>query len=121
VAADKVEEVTILEMEKEALKGVVSTNKLEINKRIKDKNIKIIVSANILRITEQGVQYMDEDHCIHTIIADSIVVASGFKSKWDVCNRLEGFAKEMHIVGDCNQPGKIINAINSAAEVAINF
>ncbi|WP_206812709.1 NAD(P)/FAD-dependent oxidoreductase [Paradesulfitobacterium ferrireducens] len=113
--------ITILEMMEEIAFDVVSVNKLEIKRQIKEEDIKIITSAKVTSITESGLEYSDEDQKTIAVDADAIILAVGFVAREGLAADFRDAAPAVYVIGDSKKPGKIIDAINEAAELAINL
>ena len=111
-------EITVLEVLPEPLSDVVRVSKLGIMEMVENTNIKIITSANVIRIQESEVQYSDRDHRLNVIPADTVVLAASFVAKPQLEKFTNGIKAEVYRVGDCRNAGKIYDAINFAASVA---
>jgi 2-enoate reductase len=91
-------EITVLEVLPRPLSDVVRVSKLGIMEMLAKTNIKIITSA-----------------------ADTVVLAAGFVSKPKLEEFTDGIKAEVYRVGDCRKAGKIYDAINFAASVALRI
>ncbi|GAB6174204.1 FAD-dependent oxidoreductase [Paradesulfitobacterium aromaticivorans] len=119
--ASSVQNITVLEMLEEVAYDVVRVNKLEINQQIKEKQITIITSAKVTSIVGNGLEYSDEDQRILALDADTIILAVGFVARERLAANLREAAPSVYVIGDSKKPGKIIDAINEAAELAMNL
>ncbi|MFA4835903.1 MAG: FAD-dependent oxidoreductase [Dehalococcoidia bacterium] len=68
-------------------------------------------------ISDHGV-LITKDGRSHFIEADSVVLATGSKSNIDLYEKLKGRNFAVYKVGDCVQPGNIVNAISGGGAVA---
>jgi 2,4-dienoyl-CoA reductase-like NADH-dependent reductase (Old Yellow Enzyme family)/thioredoxin reductase len=110
--------ITVLELLSEPLADVVRVNKLGIMEKLQKTDIDIITSANILRVTESEVQYLESAEGLKVIAADTVVLAAGFVPNTKLEELTDGIEAEVYYVGDCRRPGKIFHAIDFAAVVA---
>ena len=67
--------------------------------------------------TEGGLIVTDRWGVTYTIEADTIVIATGAKPNDGLFKELKGKVSELHSIGDCAEPRKIINAIAEGASV----
>ena len=107
--------ITVLESLSEPLSDVVRVTKLAMAEKLQKTSIDIIAWVNILRITDSEVQYLDSDRRLKAIPYDTVVLAAGFVPKTNLEVLTDGIKVEVHTVGDCLRPGKILNAIDFAA------
>lgn len=117
-AHKEAKDITVLEVLSEPLSDVVQVSKLGIMEMLASTNIKIITSANPIRIKESEVQFSDRDDRLTVIAADTVVLAAGFVPKPQLAKLTDGIKAEVYRVGDCRNAGKIYDAIHSAAFVA---
>jgi len=87
-------------------------NALDLVKLLDDNKVKISDKTNVLRITERGVDVVDQKAEESCLPADTIVIARGMKptnSKLVVA--LQEKFPEVYAIGDCVEPRKVMNAI----------
>jgi 2,4-dienoyl-CoA reductase-like NADH-dependent reductase (Old Yellow Enzyme family)/thioredoxin reductase len=114
-------EIVLIEALPEPLLDVVSINKMSLMEILGGTDIKIITSAKIQAITQDGIEYLDNEGNPHTILADTIILATGFIPKLEFEQSFKGSAPEIYMVGNCKNPGKIIDAIDHAAMIALRI
>jgi len=112
--------ITALEMQDDILLDAVRVNKLELIQMIARNGIKIITGGKALAINADSIEYVDKEFNIKKIYADSVVLAVGFKPKEYPQEKINDKIP-VYLAGDCKTAGKIIDAINSAASLAINI
>jgi thioredoxin reductase len=83
--------------------------------------IKMITSAKIRAITQDGIGYLDDEGNPHTILADTVILATGFVPRLEFEDLFKGSAPKIYMVGNCKNPGKIIDAIDQAAMIALRM
>lgn len=64
---------------------------------------------------------LDGDNRLKVIPSDMVVLAAGFVPKSKLEKLIEGIEAEVYMVGDCRKPGKIFDAIDFAAAVALRI
>ena len=80
--------------------------------------IEVASNSTLTEVTESGVIVTDREERQRAIEGDTIVLAMGMRSNNELKARLQGKAWEIHEVGDCVEPRKIVNAIHEASQVA---
>jgi 2,4-dienoyl-CoA reductase-like NADH-dependent reductase (Old Yellow Enzyme family)/thioredoxin reductase len=114
-------EIVLIEALPEPLLDVVSINKLSLMEMLGGTNIKMITSAKIQAITQDGVEYLDHEGKSHTILADTVILATGFVPRLEFEQLFKESAPKTYMVGNCKNPGKIIDAIDQAAMIALRI
>jgi hypothetical protein len=57
----------------------------------------------------------------HPLDADSVVLATGLRSKQDLVTKFEGLGPQTFKIGDCVQPRKIYHAFSEAWKAVFSF
>jgi len=66
-------------------------------------------------ITGEGLHILDSEGKQQLLKADSIVLATGVTVNDRLANAIRGTVSEIHLVGDCAEPGHILDAIRDGA------
>ena len=114
-------EIVLIEALPEPLLDVVSINKLSLMEILRGTTIKMITSAKIRAITQDGLEYLDQEGKLNTIFADTVILATGFVPRLEFEKLFKESAPKIYMVGNCKNPGKIIDAINHAAMIALRI
>jgi 2-enoate reductase len=114
-------EIVLIEALPEPLLDVVSINKLSLMEILGRTDIKMITSAKIRTITQDGVEYLDHEGKSYTILADTVILATGFVPRLEFEQLFKESAPKTYMVGNCKNPGKIIDAIDQAAMIALRI
>jgi 2,4-dienoyl-CoA reductase-like NADH-dependent reductase (Old Yellow Enzyme family)/thioredoxin reductase len=78
---------------------------------------KLITLAKVIEINKQGAVYeKDGDRVLEE--ADTVVIAMGQASNTRLLENLRGKVPELYAVGNAVKPGKIMDAVHGAAEIA---
>jgi 2,4-dienoyl-CoA reductase-like NADH-dependent reductase (Old Yellow Enzyme family)/thioredoxin reductase len=91
-------------------------------KRLEDKGVRILRGFDLLEITDRGAVFVDiSDSTRKEIPADQIILAVGYVPNQELADELKQKFREVHLIGDCVQPRKILNAIQEGYQVALNI
>ncbi len=116
--AQKGSQVSIVEIMDAALRDVYWINQMHFVKLLQDNEVKILVGTRVLEITGKGVAVAGKDGRKSTLAADSVVIAVGLKANDALLESVREQVPEIHAIGDCVQPRKVIDAIWEAYRVA---
>jgi 2-enoate reductase len=97
---------------------VLRVNKLMLIDLLTANKVNTITKANLKEITDEGVVIVDQDQNLKEIKADTVVLAVGQESEDEIYESLDSKSSNLYMVGDCQKPSNIMNAIWSAYEVA---
>ena len=103
-------QVTVIEQLPDTLTDVLFPNRDMLLKMMADAKVQVLTSTWPVRVTAGGilVKHNDKDRLVP---AASIVVAAGMRSCSDLQKTLDGKVAELHAIGDCVEPGGILDAI----------
>ena len=115
--AQQGKDVTIVEMLRRTAQDISPSARYFLRRRLKERDVKILTSTSVKAITDVGVVISSEGEEQTLEPVDTVVLATGAKSVNDLAVVKE-FAPEAYVVGDAASPGKILQAVQQAAEVA---
>lgn len=107
------DEVTIIEM----LDDILATadhclnNDQALRAMLAERNIPAICSAKVTRITPDSVTYI-KDGKEASIDCDTVMIAAGYRANNQLEEALEGFVKDLTVIGDAEAPRKILTAVH---------
>jgi NADPH-dependent 2,4-dienoyl-CoA reductase/sulfur reductase-like enzyme len=78
---------------------------------LEKKGTTILTEVTYKEVTEKGLVIVDKDGRAVTLEADTVLIALPLKPNPGAHDALKDKAAEMHVVGDCGEPGLIIDAI----------
>ena len=107
--------VTILEMLGRIGADIGVTTRWAILQELHLHNVEMITRAKVERITESGAVYTHNGE-ERLAEADTVVIAVGAQSDNRLVEALKGVHPEVHAIGDCVKPRKILEAIHEGAE-----
>ncbi len=102
--------VTLVEILNDILHDTFRINRTHLRKLLVDANIEVLTGTKVLEITDDGI-LIAEKYGERAVKADTIVLAVGFKPIRNLSEALKGQVPLVYEVGDCLEPGKVINAI----------
>ena len=129
--ADNGFEVTIVEILPKLMENNRDTNvKVQMFSLLEEKNITIMTETKVNAVTDEGVEVILPTGKHWGIGADLIVAAVGYKhkkgfksskllsiaAKSGLVAELAMKAEEVHLIGDCNSPGSIHEAIEAGEQ-----
>jgi len=89
-------------------------------KSIAQEGIKTMCGAETTEITDKGLTVKTADG-IEEIEADTVVFAIGDKPNRELYQKLFGKVPELYLVGDCDTPAKVMDAISNGAYIALHI
>jgi 2,4-dienoyl-CoA reductase-like NADH-dependent reductase (Old Yellow Enzyme family)/thioredoxin reductase len=110
--------VTILEMLPEIARDIGLRIRARLLNRLLDKKVKIITSAKCHEIREGDLVFLDSDGRKQAIRADMVVLATGSKPNRDLFEMIGNLVSETYVVGDCVEPGHILEAVADGFRIA---
>jgi len=85
------------------------------------RGVTIITGVKAMEIIDQGLKLTDGEGAEQVISADTIIPTRPLISNLELFERLAKKVPECYAIGDCREPGKIVNAIADAYEIARNI
>lgn len=115
--AEKGKTVTILEMKDSIAPDVGLLISLEFHPRLDKLGIVKHTNATVTDITDDRVNYVKNGQK-NSVPADGVVLAMGYKADKEVYHVIEDLVDNTVIIGDCEMPRKIFNAIHEGYHAA---
>lgn len=113
-------EVTIVEMTGDIGKEMPSQMKMLLLFSLEKYRVEILTQAKAERITRGAVE-ISQGVVNKVIPADTVVLAVGYKANQTLMESYKGTAPEVYFVGNCVNPGNIIDAVNQGFEAAVKL
>lgn len=111
--ADGGHEVTILELRPSIGKEFSASSRWVMLQRLRDKRVRLEANTAVVRILDDGVRATRHGEFM-TFEADSVVMATGMKSRSELVERLVPLVPLVVSVGDCVTPGNLASAVRDA-------
>ena len=112
-------EVTILEMQKSLCPDAMRTYREELQGQVGDHCKQAITGGRCTSITENGVNYVDEDGVEHFLEADTVIVAMGMKALTDHAESFRDCAQNFRAIGDCVKVSNVQKAVRAGYDAAM--
>jgi pyruvate/2-oxoglutarate dehydrogenase complex dihydrolipoamide dehydrogenase (E3) component len=116
--AEKGKKVTIIEMLGAVAMDMNMFSRLYLLDKLGELGVNMAVDTTARRITDKGVVAIDAEGKKQVIEADTVILATGFRSNNKLEEKLKGAIPEVYTIGDCVKPGKIWGAIDSGSRIA---
>jgi 2-enoate reductase len=113
----KGKKVTVVEILPEVAQDVALSNRQMLLDLLRYHRVEIKTDTTVSCIMDHDIQVVHNGR-VDTIACDNVVLATGFKPVDDLYNNLRGVSAEIFKIGDCCVPGKIMDAIWSAYDIA---
>lgn len=117
---EKGKKVTVMEMTSDIGVGMPSQTKMPLLFSLEKYGVEILTLTKAEKITKDGVE-VSQGVEKKVIPAATVVLAVGYKPNKEFMENFKKTAPEVYFVGNCVQPGNIIDAINQGFEVAIKL
>ena len=114
-------QVTIVEPSDNLGNGISNQHMERLLPWFASKGIKTITRAKYKEITEKGLTIINADGAEQVIQADTIIPASFYKPNTEFSKALAGKAPEIYSIGDCSEPGIILDAIDDGMRIGITI
>ena len=111
--------VTIVEMLAEIANGVGHSFKAELLNRLAASNVTMLTGVQCKEIGENTVTVNGKFGQDQIIQADTVILAVGAKSNNSLLKSAQALVPEIHVIGDCLEPRRIINAISDGHRVGL--
>lgn len=114
VLAEQGKKVIFVEMLDCFMNGITPDGKLVYQERFAQLDVEVRLGQRVERITDEGVVTVDRYGCRTNLVADSVVLAAGFRPNRDLIDRLREELPGLEVLeaGDCVRPRKIFDAIH---------
>jgi 2,4-dienoyl-CoA reductase-like NADH-dependent reductase (Old Yellow Enzyme family)/thioredoxin reductase len=114
---DKRKSVIILEIMSKMATDLAERNRLSFLQRLEKKGVIMLTNVRYELITRNSLIITDQEDARKTLKPDSIVFAAGSVPDDHIFHLLQGKVQECYALGDCIQPGRILEAIEQAAGI----
>ena len=116
--ASRNRKVAIVEMLESIALDMEPINRMDLQGKIQQAGIEVLLRKTIRQITEEGVIVLNDEGKEERIQADRVVLALGVKPDDSLFRKLAGRVPELHVIGDSYQEGKIIDAAYDGSRIA---
>ncbi len=114
-------DVTIVEMMKDVGTTLYASAKALLMKRLTDQGTKVMTSTTLKSLQSDSITVTDAEGKESTIPCDAVVLAMGVHSDKSLRKELEQVSDRVILIGDCDKPGQIREALHAAYDKAFVF
>lgn len=114
-------QVTVLEMKTEVVTDGAYLHRLALLLELEKWPAKLLTSTRCKAITKEGVIAEDSDGNEELYRADTIILATGMKSKSEEVDTLRGYAPEFYTIGDGFRSKTVLEAIRGGYDVGTSI
>ena len=87
--------------------------------RLAESGVRLLTGTKCDEITEKGVVVTTGEGTKQTIEADTVVIAAGAIPETGLAASLKGKVPEIHSIGDCVEPRRILEAVGEGYRVGL--
>jgi NADPH-dependent 2,4-dienoyl-CoA reductase/sulfur reductase-like enzyme len=114
-------EVTLVEMREAIALDLVVHLQHFLNKRLREKGVRILTSTKAVRFEKQDLWVEDPQGTRKLPVFDSVVISLGSKANDELVQALKGKVSEVYVVGDASKPREVMEAVLEGEEVALKI
>ena len=122
LATEHGKNVTIIEMLDALAQDILFINAATLFRQLNEAGVKQLTSTKVVAFTDDGVKVVDAEGNESIIPADTVITAFGMKPNNGIAAAIK---KDHHlktqVIGDCNEIGKVGNAIRGGFYAAMNL
>lgn len=114
--------VTVVEMLGKivAKDDINANNEMKLSKLLADNSVKLIFNAKAKKFDAKGMT-VEVDGKEKVVACKTVLVAAGMKSNDALVEQLYDHFDHVHVIGDANKPGRIMEAVHQGYAVANNM
>jgi 2-enoate reductase len=113
--------VTIVEETRRVGKDIVTTEMMGFRRRLKERQINILINSGITRIEPKSVVVVDNEGNKQELAVDTVVIAVRRKANSSLIEALRDVDREVYAVGDCVAPRKMRAAFLDGFRVGVQI
>jgi NADH dehydrogenase FAD-containing subunit len=86
-------------------------NRMHLMQLLNDAGVDILTDTEVLDIMDDGITITNKSNRKDTMEVGTVIIATGMRPNNRLAEELEVQSPEVHIIGDCVEPRKVINAM----------
>ena len=110
-------QVTIVETSSTIGGEMVAILSLRLVQWLRNKGVRVLSEVTYDQVTDKGLAITHKDGTKETIEADNIVIALPLAANTELSDAIDGKCAEVHSIGDCREPHRIIHAVHDGSRV----
>lgn len=117
--ANQGRKVTVIEALPEIATGrIFFANRDMLLDLLREKNVEFVTNASPEEVRDEGVSVIEGNSTRKFIMCDTVALALGLKPEKELYESLRKECTELYMIGDCKEPGKIMDAIWDGYHIA---
>ena len=116
--SEKGESVTVVEMLAEMATDMEPISRKDLLDRLASRGVNLLTKARIISCEEQGIHIMLNENQKRFVEGEKMILSLGYRphNPWE--KDLKGKIPQVHCIGDCYRPRKVIDAVSEAYIIA---
>jgi pyruvate/2-oxoglutarate dehydrogenase complex dihydrolipoamide dehydrogenase (E3) component len=98
--------------------GLLEIHRMRLLGWLQEKGSTLLDGVTYEKITDEGVSLTTKEGQRRFFEADTVVVLSVREADDSLYEELKGLVAEVHVIGDCNEPGMIVDAVEGGYRAA---
>jgi 2,4-dienoyl-CoA reductase-like NADH-dependent reductase (Old Yellow Enzyme family)/thioredoxin reductase len=119
--AEQGKTVTIIEVLKRMASDMFFMARRRLMNGLRSKKVTLLTSATCEEIKEGSVQVITAEGKKETILADTVIIAVGYKANDHLYRDLEDKVPAIYCIGDSSQPRRILEAITEGCRIGLTL
>lgn len=116
--SEKGKQVIIIEMLPEMAMGMGLRMRSRLLDRLMEKGVNMLTSSKCQEIRAYDLIFLNSDGNRQNVEADTVLIAAGSQPNRELCQKIGTLVPETYLVGDCVEPGHIMEAIKDGSNTA---
>lgn len=110
--------VRVLEMLPEVGVDMEPFSKIFVLERFEELGVEVVTNCRVNGIIDGKVEAMSNNWRQHSYPADTVVIAIGSRANDGLCESLTALEAKVHVIGDCKEPSRLLEAIHTGTRIA---
>ena len=91
--------------------GMLAFHRMSLLEWLREKGVTLLAGVTYEKITDEGVGLTTKEGDKRFFEADTVVVLSMREADYSLYEELKEVVPEVHVIGDCREPGMIVDAV----------
>ena len=109
--AQKGKQLTIIEVQDSVMGDIPWMNRMHLMQLLNDAGVDILTDTEVLDIMDDGITITNKSNRKDTMEVGTVIIATGMRPNNGLAEELKDQSPEVHVIGDCAEPRKVINAM----------
>lgn len=114
-------QVVVTETAEQLGTGILEIHRTRVLEWLRDSGVTLLANVRYEGITEEGVELITRDGTRRFFGADSVIVLGVREPDDALCEELRRMVPAVYAIGDCHEPGMIVDAVEAGHRVACSI